>query len=115
MPPSTVTVDANGCPVGDPTSGDDDADGVPNNIDQCLTTPAGATVDPNGCAATERDSDHDGVMDNVDDCPNTPEGTDVDADGCPEDGGPYVEKPRFFGSGATAMLCRCCLMVPRLS
>ena len=32
-----------------PTAGDTDGDGVPNNVDRCPTTPAGARVDTNGC------------------------------------------------------------------
>ena len=59
---------------------DADQDGVPDGIDQCPDTPAGATVDAKGCPA---DSDLDGVPDGVDRCPNTPPGTRVDTTGCP--------------------------------
>jgi len=59
--------------------GDDDNDGVNNNMDLCPNTPAGVKVDAKGC---ELDSDHDGVVDSKDLCPNTPAGVKVDAKGC---------------------------------
>jgi len=34
-------------------SGDDDDDGVPNHLDKCPNTPAGATVGVNGCEFTD--------------------------------------------------------------
>ena len=40
--------------------GDDDKDGVLNELDQCPATPSGATVDEKGCPL---DSDGDGVVD----------------------------------------------------
>ena len=58
---------------------DSDGDGVPDNIDKCPNTPAGAKVDADGC---ELDSDGDGVVDRLDKCPNTPAGAKVDANGC---------------------------------
>ncbi len=61
---------------------DSDGDGVPDPMDKCPGTPAGAKVDANGC---EFDSDGDGVVDRLDKCPNTPHGTAVDATGCPLD------------------------------
>src|SRR5438093_1298813 len=61
-------------------SKDSDHDGVPDGIDKCPNTPAGATVDASGCPL---DSDLDGVPDGIDQCPNTPAGTKVDAVGCP--------------------------------
>ena len=61
---------------------DSDHDGVYDGLDQCADTPAGATVDAQGCAL---DSDHDGVYDGLDRCPNTPAGAPVDANGCPVD------------------------------
>src|SRR6266566_4425818 len=61
---------------------DSDADGVPDGIDQCPGTPAGVHVDAKGCPI---DSDGDGVPDGVDQCPNTPTGVAVDAAGCPLD------------------------------
>jgi outer membrane protein OmpA-like peptidoglycan-associated protein/opacity protein-like surface antigen len=61
---------------------DADNDGVPDRKDKCPDTPAGATVDLNGCPF---DSDKDGVYDGIDQCPNTPTGATVDARGCPSD------------------------------
>jgi CxxC motif-containing protein (DUF1111 family)/beta-glucanase (GH16 family) len=61
---------------------DSDNDGVSDNKDQCPNTPAGTTVDANGCPVV-LDSDNDGVNDNIDQCPNTPAGTTVDVNGCP--------------------------------
>ncbi|MDO3381281.1 di-heme oxidoredictase family protein [Gilvimarinus algae] len=62
---------------------DDDGDGVPNQNDACPNTPAGTSVDSNGCAvSTPTDSDNDGVLDANDACPNTPAGTSVNALGC---------------------------------
>ena len=58
---------------------DSDGDGVPNDRDQCPTTPPGRVVDANGC---ELDGDGDGVVDGDDRCPNTPAGAAVDAQGC---------------------------------
>jgi hypothetical protein len=64
------------------TIGDDDSDGVPNELDDCPDTPAGMPVSANGCPLSETDTDGDGVTDDIDLCPDTPEGEDVDADGC---------------------------------
>ena len=58
---------------------DTDGDGVPDNLDRCPGTPAGAKVTANGC---EPDSDGDGVVDRLDRCANTPRGAAVDANGC---------------------------------
>ena len=58
---------------------DSDGDGVPDNIDKCPNTPAGAKVDADGC---ELDSDGDGVVDRLDKCPDTPKGDRVDMFGC---------------------------------
>ncbi len=54
---------------GNSESVDDDGDGVPNNRDQCPDTPAGASVDANGCADSQKDSDGDGLTDDVDPFP----------------------------------------------
>src|SRR5213078_1575204 len=51
-------------------------------VDKCPDTPAGATVDTNGCPT---DSDGDKVFDGIDRCPDTPAGTPVEATGCPLD------------------------------
>ena len=62
---------------------DGDNDGVPDTRDQCPGTPAGASVDSNGC---ERDADGDGVADSRDQCPATPAGARVNNRGCELDG-----------------------------
>jgi hypothetical protein len=61
---------------------DTDRDGVPNDRDRCPNTPAGNSVDANGCSADQRDADGDGVPDGRDSCPNTPAGQPVDGNGC---------------------------------
>ena len=61
---------------------DADGDGVPDKLDQCPNTPAGARVDASGCPI---DSDGDGVPDGLDQCDGTPKGATVDAKGCPSD------------------------------
>jgi len=61
---------------------DSDGDGVTDDLDKCPGTPAGVTVDPDGCVL---DSDKDGVPDMADQCPDTPAGQVVDALGCPRD------------------------------
>ncbi|MCP3973154.1 MAG: hypothetical protein GY720_01530, partial [bacterium] len=45
-------------------------------------TPAGESVDADGCSSSQLDADDDGVSDLLDQCPNTPAGESVDADGC---------------------------------
>lgn len=59
---------------------DKDADGVPDNIDECKNTPAGDKVDAKGC--TVKDGDGDGVLDDADACKDTPAGDKVDEKGC---------------------------------
>jgi OOP family OmpA-OmpF porin len=61
---------------------DSDDDGVPDGADSCPNTPHGALVDKKGCPS---DSDRDGVFNGIDQCPNTPSNTDVDDRGCPLD------------------------------
>ena len=58
---------------------DGDGDGVVDALDKCPTTPAGRTVDAKGC---ELDGDGDGVIDALDKCPTTPAGDRVDSKGC---------------------------------
>ena len=58
---------------------DSDKDGVADHKDQCLNTPAGVSVDMKGCAL---DDDKDGVADHLDACPNSTAGSKVDAKGC---------------------------------
>jgi len=61
---------------------DADGDGVMDNLDLCPDTPAGASVDENGCWTGQLDSDGDRIMDDLDQCPDTPAGAAVDVDGC---------------------------------
>lgn len=63
-----------------PAPADSDGDGVPDARDRCPGTPAGASVDAEGC---ELDSDADGVVDRLDRCPDTKPGERVDRQGCP--------------------------------
>ncbi|MCR8914534.1 autotransporter outer membrane beta-barrel domain-containing protein [Marinobacter panjinensis] len=62
-----------------PKPADADNDGVPDSRDQCPGTPAGSSVDSNGC---ERDDDRDGVANSKDQCPNTLAGASVNSRGC---------------------------------
>jgi outer membrane protein OmpA-like peptidoglycan-associated protein len=64
------------------TPKDADKDGIANGMDRCPATPAGKTVDANGCTASERDADHDGVSDQADRCDGTGLGENVDTEGC---------------------------------
>ena len=65
-----------------PPPADEDRDGVLDGADRCPGTPAGKTVDRDGCEL-DRDSDNDRVPDSTPDvCPNTAPGTRVDARGC---------------------------------
>ncbi|SHG21913.1 Thrombospondin type 3 repeat-containing protein [Flavobacterium micromati] len=88
---------------------DADNDGVGDRKDICANTPAGVSVDENGCPLDKDkdgvadyldkcpdvaglaslngcpDLDKDGVTDSADKCPDTKSGTKVDATGCPMD------------------------------
>jgi len=59
---------------------DRDADGVPDDVDECRDTPEGDRVDAKGC--TVMDADGDGVFDDTDACADTPAGDRVDEKGC---------------------------------
>ena len=61
---------------------DADGDGVPDAIDTCPATPAGESVDAQGCADSQKDTDGDGVSDAADQCPDTAPNTAVDTRGC---------------------------------
>lgn len=65
---------------------DSDGDKIHDEFDQCPNTPAGATVNEDGCSASQRfrDGDGDGVPDDRDLCPDTPleDIYLVDEDGC---------------------------------
>lgn len=58
---------------------DSDNDSVSDFLDQCPGTAAGIAVTPNGCAA---DSDNDGIPDSIDACAATPTHARVDEKGC---------------------------------
>jgi outer membrane protein OmpA-like peptidoglycan-associated protein len=62
-------------------SADADKDGVADAADACSNTPAGATVDAQGCQVY-RDTDNDGVVDPRDACPATLAGAAIDGRGC---------------------------------
>lgn len=72
-----------------PARADSDTDGVPDELDQCAETPAGAAVGPDGCI---KDQDFDGVADNQDACPGSPRDQLVDDRGCP----PRLKTAREF-------------------
>ncbi len=74
-----------------PCIGDDDGDGVLNNVDQCPGTPPGDVVDANGCSSNQLDADGDGVSDAEDQCPN--QAGPADNGGCP------VEEPPADSDG----------------
>ncbi len=71
---------------------DTDGDGVPDATDLCPVTPAGATVDANGCSQAQVDQDLDGICDpgktstlctGSDVCPTEDAtGFDANSDGC---------------------------------
>ncbi|MRX66331.1 BspA family leucine-rich repeat surface protein [Maribacter luteus] len=61
---------------------DSDEDGVSDDMDNCADTPAGETVDANGCSDGQKDSDGDGTPDVEDAFPlDENEETDTDNDG----------------------------------
>jgi adhesin transport system outer membrane protein len=66
---------------GDGCPADGDADGVPDYRDKCPDTSSGVVVDAKGCAL---DKDGDGVPNKRDQCPATPPGVRVDHNGCPK-------------------------------
>lgn len=80
--------DGDGKPDGCNT-GDSDADGVPNQFDNCADAANNNQSDGDGdgigdaCDPYADDADHDGVPDPDDNCPNAPKGDqrDVDRDG----------------------------------
>ena len=68
--------------VGTLSSPDSDGDGVRNGLDECQSTPNGATVNSKGCDSTQLDEDGDGITNDADQCPDTPHGESVDSNGC---------------------------------
>ena len=73
-------MDTTGCEI--QSNPDSDNDDVGDNTDTCPNTPAGASVDTNGCADSQLDDDNDGVMNDLDECNNTAQGFAVGANGC---------------------------------
>jgi len=67
-----------------PDPGDDDNDGIDNDVDNCIDIPNPDQTDTNedGTGDACDDTDGDGVNDDVDTCPDTPEGDLVDEVGC---------------------------------
>jgi hypothetical protein len=57
---------------------DVDGDGIPDDVDRCLSTPKGVPVDNHGCPL---DGDKDGVADHMDREPSTKKGAKVDGFG----------------------------------
>lgn len=111
----TFTPEEQPMPVAQPQQQpkDSDGDGVTDDRDQCPNTPAGVTVDANGCPL---DSDGDKVPDSKDKCPNTPPGVSVDENGCPldsdHDGVPdYLDKCPGTPEGTKVLPNGCTEMV----
>lgn len=61
---------------------DGDADGISDEVDDCLYTPPGIRINERGCPLLAEDGDADGVADPQDDCPYTSPGARVDSHGC---------------------------------
>ena len=72
--------------VFEPSIGDRDGDGIPDDIDQCPDDPEDfdGFEDDDGCP--DPDNDRDGIPDVDDECPNVPEDFNgfEDEDGCPD-------------------------------
>ena len=73
--------DFDGDGIGDVCDDDVDGDGVLNADDNCSNTPAGVTVDVNGCGETGDDKDGDGILNDSDNCPETANEDQNDFDG----------------------------------
>ena len=69
-------------PVPPEPVGDDDLDGILNDVDQCNDTPPGEPVYQSGCSDSELDDDMDNISNDQDLCPDTPSGELVDSNGC---------------------------------
>lgn len=61
---------------------DTDNDGILDSLDNCTSTPAGETIDVNGCSASQLDTDSDNITNDKDICSDTPSGEAVDSNGC---------------------------------
>jgi hypothetical protein len=57
-------------------------DDIWNSDDLCFDTPAGESVDQNGCSEFQKDDDQDGYVNAEDDCSNTPLNNITDDNGC---------------------------------
>lgn len=79
--PLTVIMNGNKNIIANFILADLDGDGVVNNLDQCANTPAGQTVNSNGCVISQLDTDGDGVPDDIDQEENTRQGAEVDENG----------------------------------
>ncbi len=60
---------------------DDDGDGVFDEVDVCLETAPGESVNADGCSLAQLDTDSDGVSDADDNCPTTANADQADVDG----------------------------------
>ena len=69
-------------PVPPEPVGDNDLDGILDDVDQCNGTPQGEPVYQSGCSDSELDDDMDNVYNDQDLCPDTPSGELVDSNGC---------------------------------
>jgi len=69
-------------PVPPEPVGDNDLDGILDDVDQCNDTPQGEPVYQSGCSDSELDDDMDNVYNDQDLCPGTPSGELVDSNGC---------------------------------
>lgn len=79
--PLTLTIDGNKSLTVNFRELDGDKDGIEDDVDNCLNTPEGETVDEYGCSDSQKDTDGDGVVDSVDLDNNTREGVPVDENG----------------------------------
>jgi len=70
--------------IADDLNPDTDGDGVLNEDDVCPNTPAGETVNDDGCSNGQLDDDNDGVQNSDDSCADTPAGEEVNSTGCSE-------------------------------
>jgi OOP family OmpA-OmpF porin len=80
--------------IKEPSSGDRDGDGIPDNLDKCPNEPEDKDgfQDEDGCP--DLDNDGDGIPDALDKCPNEPETFNnyKDDDGCPDEVPAEVKK-----------------------
>ncbi len=82
---------------------DSDNDGVKDGSDKCPNTPAGETVNADGCSASQVDSDNDGVYDSLDKCPGTEAGATVNSAGCKADEAVEITLNINFATNSSAI------------